>query len=175
MIKIIAIIVAVAIIGLLVYAATKPDTFRVTRSTVIKAPPETIYAQLEDFHRWADWSPYEKLDPAMTRAYSGPASGVGATYGWSSKGKGGVGRMKITEAAVPSKLGLDLDFTKPFAAHNTVTFTLEPRGDGALVTWTMEGRAPYIHKLMSVCFNLDKMIGADFETGLASLKRLSEA
>ena len=175
MIKIIAIVVVAAIVALLGYAATKPNIFRVTRSVVIKAPPEKIHAHLEDFHRWGDWSPYEKLDPAMTRTYSGPASGVGATYGWSSKGKGGVGQMKITQATAPSKLALDLDFTKPFVAHNTVVFSLEPQGQDTRVTWTMEGAAPYIHKLMSVIFNMDKMVGGDFETGLANLKRISEA
>ena len=174
MIKIAAIVVAVALAALLGYAATRPDTFRVARSAVIKAPPEKIFAQIEDFHRWGAWSPYEKLDPAMTRAYSSPASGPGATYGWNSTGKAGVGDMKITEAAVPSRLALDLNFTKPFTSHNKVVFTLEPLGEATRVTWAMKGPAPYISKLMGVFFNMDKMVGGDFETGLANLRAASE-
>jgi len=174
MLKIIAIVVAVALAALLGYAATRPDTFRVARSTVIKAPPEKIFAQIEDFHRWGGWSPYEKLDPAMTRTYSSPASGPGATYGWTSQGKAGVGDMKITEAAAPSRLALDLNFTKPFAARNKVVFTLEPQGEATRVTWAMEGPAPYISKLMGVFFNMDRMVGRDFETGLANLRTATE-
>jgi len=172
--KIVAIVVAVALAALLGYAATRPDTFRVARSAVIKAPPEKIFAQLEDFHRWGAWSPYEKLDPAMARAYSSPASGPGATYGWNSQGKAGVGDMKITEAAAPSRLALDLNFTKPFTSHNKVVFTLEPQGEATRVTWAMEGPAPYISKLMGVFFDMDKMVGGDFEAGLANLRAVSE-
>ena len=174
MIKIIAIVIVVLIAALLGYAATRPNTFRVARSTVIKAPPETIFAQIQDFHRWGAWSPYEKLDPAMDRTFSNPAAGAGATYGWNSKGKAGVGDMKITQATPSSKVALDLNFTKPFTAHNKVVFTLEPQGDSTRVTWTMEGPAPYIHKLMGVIFNMDKMVGGDFETGLANLKAQAE-
>jgi hypothetical protein len=174
MLKIIAIVVVVAIVALLGYAATKPSSFRYARSTVIKAPPETIFAQIEDFHRWGAWSPYEKLDPAMARTFSNPASGVGATYAWDSKGKAGVGNMKITQALAPSRLVLDLNFVKPFTAHNKAIFTLEPQGDATRVTWAMEGRAPYVAKLMGVFFNMDKMVGADFEAGLASLKAQAE-
>ncbi|EJL37828.1 Polyketide cyclase / dehydrase and lipid transport [Caulobacter sp. AP07] len=174
MIKIIAIVVVVLIVALLGYAATRPNTFRITRSTVINAPSEKIFAQIQDFHRWGAWSPYEKLDPAMERTFSNPAAGVGATYGWNSKGKAGVGDMKITQTVASSKVALDLNFTKPFVAHNTVVFTLEPQAGATRVTWTMEGAAPYMHKLMGVFFNMDKMIGADFETGLASLKAQAE-
>ena len=175
MLKIIAIVVVVAIVALLGYAATRPDTFRIVRSAVIKAPPEKIFAQIEDFHRWSAWSPYEKLDPTMARSYSTPAAGVGATYGWNSQGKAGVGDMKITEASAPSRLVLDLNFTKPFKTHNQVVFTLEPQGDATRVTWSMEGPSPYVSKLMGIVFNIDKMVGADFETGLASLKAQAQA
>ncbi len=173
MIKIIAIVVAVVIVALLGYAASRPNTFRIVRSTVVKAPPEKILAQIEDFHRWGAWSPWEKLDPAMTRTYGGPASGVGATYGWNSKGQAGVGDMKITEVT-PSRAALDLNFVKPFPANNKVVFTLEPEGDGTRVTWSMEGTSPFMHKLMGVIFNMDKLVGGDFEKGLASLKAVSE-
>lgn len=174
MLKIIAIVVVVAIVALLGYAATRPNTFRYARSTVIKAPPAAVFAQIEDFHRWGAWSPWEKLDPAMARTYSSPASGAGATYAWDSKGKAGVGNMRITESLAPSRLVLDLNFIKPFPAQNKVVFVLEPQGDATHVTWSMEGSTPYVAKLMGVFFNMDKMIGADFEAGLASLKAQAE-
>ena len=173
MIKIIAIVVAVAIVALLGYAASRPNTFRIVRATVIKAPPEKIAAQIEDFHHWGAWSPWEKLDPAMARTYGGPASGVGATYAWDSKGQAGVGDMKITDVT-PSRVALDLNFVKPFPARNKVVFTLEPEGDATRVTWSMEGTSPFMHKLMGVIFNMDKLVGGDFEKGLASLKAVSE-
>ncbi|KQY98895.1 polyketide cyclase [Caulobacter sp. Root1455] len=174
MLKIIAIVVAVAIVALLGYAATKPNHFRVARSTVIKAPPEKIYALIDDFHKWGAWSPYEKLDPAMTRTYGGPASGLGSTYAWSGNGKAGAGRMEIIEAAAPSKLVTSLDFTKPFEVHNKAIFTLVPEGEATRVTWAMEGPSPFLFKVMDVIFNMDRMAGKDFETGLASLKAEAE-
>jgi uncharacterized protein YndB with AHSA1/START domain len=174
MLKIIAIVVVVAIVGLLGLAATKPDHFRVARSTLIKAPPQKIYALIEDFHKWGAWSPYEKMDPAMTRTYGGPTSGLGSTYAWSGNGKAGAGRMEIIEATAPSKLVTSLDFTKPFQAHNKAIFTLEPEGDATRVTWAMEGDSPFMFKLMDVILNMDKMAGKDFEAGLASLKAEAE-
>ncbi|MBO9709330.1 MAG: SRPBCC family protein [Caulobacter sp.] len=175
MFKIIAIVVAAAIAGLLAYAATRPDTFRVSRSTVVNATPDKIYPLLDDFRRWSVWSPYEGLDPAMARTYSGPASGVGAAYAWDSKGRAGVGRMEIVQAQAPQNLKLRLDFNKPMKSSNNVTFTLEPQGAATRVTWTMEGPAPFISKLMGVIFNLDKAVGRDFEAGLAKLKAQAEA
>ncbi|WP_165185040.1 SRPBCC family protein [Caulobacter soli] len=175
MFRIIAIVVVVAIVALLGYAVTKPDTFHVARSIVIKAPPEKIYALLDDFHAWRGWSPYEKLDPAMTRTYGGPARGLGATYAWTGNGKAGAGRMAIVEAAAPSKLQISLDFTKPFAAHNVAIFTLAPEGDATRVTWAMDGPSPFFFKLMDVVFNMDRMLGKDFEAGLADLKAKAEA
>jgi uncharacterized protein YndB with AHSA1/START domain len=174
MLKIIIILVGIALVALLGYAATKPDRFRVARSTVIKAPPERIYALIDDFHAWGAWSPYEALDPAMTRTYGGPARGLGATYAWSGNGKAGAGRMEIVEAAAPSKLVIDLDFTKPFEAHNKAIFTLVPEGDATRVTWAMEGPSPFLFKVMDVVLNMDRMAGKDFETGLASLKAQAE-
>lgn len=174
MLKIIAIVVVVAIVALLGFAATKPNHFRVARSTVINAPPEKIYALIEDFQRWRVWSPYEKLDPAMTRTYGGPATGLGSTYAWSGNGKAGAGRMEIVEATVPSRLVTSLDFTKPMEAHNKAIFTLVPEGDATRVTWVMEGPSPFLFKLMDVIFNMDRMAGKDFDAGLASLKAEAE-
>jgi uncharacterized protein YndB with AHSA1/START domain len=174
MLKIIAIVVVVAIVAVLGYAATRPNTFRVARSTVIKAPPERIYALIEDFHQWRAWSPYENLDPAMTRTYGGPAAGLGANYAWAGDGKAGAGRMEIVKARAPSELGIDLDFTKPFEAHHKASFVLAPEGDATRVTWAMEGASPFMFKVMSLVFDMDKMIGKDFETGLATLKTEAE-
>jgi len=171
---VIAVIIVVAVAALLGYAATKPDTFAVQRSARIKAQPETIYALIEDFHRWNVWSPYEKLDPAMTRNYSGAATGKGSIYEWSGNSKAGAGRMEITDTTPPSKIVMSLDFTKPFKTSNIVEFTFEPDGDATKVTWTMHGPSPFISKVMGTLFDMDKMIGKDFETGLADLKAASE-
>ncbi len=132
---------------------------------------------LNDFHRWTAWSPYENLDPAMKRSYSGEASGKGAKYAWESSGKAGAGHMTITESSVPSKLLIDLDFIKPFEGHNIAEFTLVPQGadkQATQVTWAMHGPAPFVSKVMGTVFNLDKMVGKDFEVGLVNLKAASE-
>jgi hypothetical protein len=171
-------IAAVAVLLLLVVlgvAATKPDTFRVQRSTSIKAPPEKIYAFIDDFHRWGTWSPYEKLDPAMQRTYSGTQRGTGAVYEWDGNSKAGKGRMEITDAPAPTKVTIKLDFLKPMEAHNVAEFTLEPRGDSTQVTWSMAGPTPYFAKVIHVFFSMDRMVGKDFETGLANLKALAES
>jgi uncharacterized protein YndB with AHSA1/START domain len=174
MLKIIAIIVGVAVIAVLAYAASRPNSFHVARSIVIKAPPEKIYGLIEDFHHWRAWSPYEALDPTMSRTYGGPSRGLGSTYAWESRGKAGAGRMEIARIAAPSALDIDLAFTKPMRANNKALFTLTPEGDGTRVTWAMEGASSFLFKLMGLVFNMDKMIGTDFETGLASLKAEAE-
>jgi Polyketide cyclase / dehydrase and lipid transport len=165
--------IAVLVAAVLVYATTKPDTFRVERAASIKAPPEKIAAVLSDFHGWEAWSPWEKMDPAMKRNYGGAPKGKGATYAWEGNSKVGQGRMEITEA-VPSRVAMDLDFMKPFEAHNKVAFTLVPKGDATEVTWAMRGPMPYVSKVISVFCDMDGMIGKDFEAGLANLKTLTE-
>jgi uncharacterized protein YndB with AHSA1/START domain len=174
MIKTVAIVIAVLIAGVLVFAATKPDTFKVQRAASIDAPPERIFAALNDFHRWDAWSPWEKKDPAMKRSFSGAPSGVGARYGWEGDKNVGQGSMEIAESVPPSRLAIKLAFIKPFEAHNMVEFALEPRGSGTHVVWSMRGGMPYLSKLMSVFFDMDKMIGQDFEAGLANLKAVAE-
>ena len=174
MIKIIAIVFVVLIAGLLIYAATKPDTFRVQRSTSIKAPPEKIFPLINDFHSFGAWSPYEKKDPSMKRTLNGAASGKGAVYEWEGDHNVGKGRMEITDTSPPSKVTINLDFVKPFETHNIVEFTLEPKGDSTDVTWAMHGPSPYIAKVMHIFFNMDNMVGKDFETGLANLKTIAE-
>lgn len=174
MIKIILIVIAVLIAGVLAFAATKPDTFTVQRSATIKAPPEKILAVVNDFRRWPDWSPWEKLDPAMKRTLGGATSGKGATYAWEGNGKAGAGRMEIIESAPAGKVGIQLDFIKPFEGHNIAEFTLTPQGDSTQVTWVMRGPTPFVSKLMQVFVSLDTMIGKDFDEGLANLKTLTE-
>ena len=174
MLKTIAIAVVVVVGGFLIYAATRPDTFRVERTATIKAPPERIFPLINDFQRWGAWSPFEKKDPAMKRALSGAPSGSGAVYEWDGNKEIGQGRMEIVESVPPSRVTLKLDFTRPFKAHNIVDFTLEPRGDSTQVTWAIHGPSPFISKVMGIVFNMDKMIGKDFEAGLAALKTVSE-
>jgi hypothetical protein len=170
----ILIVVVIVLAAVLIFAATRPDTFRVQRATSIKAPSEKIFALIDDFHNWGSWSPYEKLDPAMKRTQSGAASGKGAVYEWQGDSKVGQGRMEITDSSAPSKVVIKLDFIKPFEAHNIAEFTLEPKGDSTNVTWAMHGPAPFVTKVIGLFCNMDKMIGKDFETGLANLKAIAE-
>lgn len=165
--------VLIAIGGLLAYAATRPDHFRLERSTVIAAPPETIRPLIADFRAWRDWSPWEAKDPAMNRTLSGAEAGVGAVYGWEGNGQVGTGRMEIVEDA-PRRVAIKLDFLKPFEAHNLAEFTLAPEAAGTRVTWAMSGPQPFVAKLMSLVFSMERMVGPDFEAGLAALKRRAE-
>jgi len=165
----------VALVGaVLLYAATKPDTFHVQRSINIQAPPEKIFGVLNDFHQSASWSPYEKKDPAMKRAFSGPESGKGAVYQFEGNKEVGKGRLTITDTTPPSKVVLALDMDEPFEGHNIVEYTLDAKGGSTNVTWAIHGQQPYIGKVMSLFIDCDKMIGKDFEVGLANLKALSE-
>jgi hypothetical protein len=175
--KIIGIVIAalVALLAaILIFAATRPDSFSVQRTTSIKTPPDKVYPLITDFHRWDAWSPWEKMDPAMKRTFGGASSGKGAVYAWEGNSKVGAGRMEIVDAAVPSKVTIQLDFIRPLEGHNVAEFTLQPKGDMTDVTWTMRGPSPYPAKVMGVFFNMDKMIGNDFETGLANLKNIAE-
>jgi uncharacterized protein YndB with AHSA1/START domain len=174
MIKTIAIVLGLLIAALLIYAATKPDSFRIERSTTIKAPPEKVFALINDFHQWEAWSPWEKIDPALKRTYSGAPSGKGAVYEWDGNKEIGQGRMEITESTPASKVALKLDFVKPFEAHNMVDFTLATQGDSTTVTQAMYGPSPYISKLMTTFFSMEKMVGGKYEEGLANLKVLAE-
>ena len=177
MLKTIAIVVAVIVVvvaGILIYAATKPNSFTVRRSIDVKAPPAKLFAMIDDLHRWAAWSPYEKKDPDMKRTFSGSQSGKGAVYEWDGNNSVGKGRMEIIDTATPSKVAIKLDFIKPFEGHNTAEFTMEPKGDQTVVTWAMYGPSSYIFKLMGIFMSMDNMIGKDFEVGLANLKALGE-
>ena len=162
------------VIATLVYASTRPNSFRIQRSTLIQAPPEKIFPMINDFHQWQAWSPWENIDPTMQRTYSGTNQGVGTIYAWQGTGKVGAGRMEITNAHPDLEIIIQLDFLKPFEAHNTAEFTLTPQGQNTELTWVMHGPSPYISKLMGVFFNMDRMIGKDFEKGLNNLKLIIE-
>lgn len=174
MLKTIALATAVLIAGVLLYAATRPDSFRVERSTRIEAPAEKIFSLVNDLRAWNGWSPYDAKDPAMQRTFSGAASGPGAVYAWNGNRDVGQGRMEILAATPPSQVTVRLDFIQPFQARNTAEFTLRPDGTGTYITWALHGPSPYISKLMGLVFNLDRMVGKDFEVGLANLKRVAE-
>ncbi|WP_291863503.1 SRPBCC family protein [Bradyrhizobium sp.] len=168
------VVLAIAIAIVLILAATKPNTFSVQRAALVNAPPEKIFPLINDFHKWANWSPYEHKDPAMKRTYSGAARGKGAIYAWEGDKNVGKGRMEILEASAPSKVVIKLDFFTPFEAHNTAEFTMLPQEDATRVAWRMHGPASFMARIMHVFINIDKMVGKDFEVGLASLKRLAE-
>jgi uncharacterized protein YndB with AHSA1/START domain len=181
MLKIFLAVVAVlivAIAGLLGYAALQPDTFRVARATTIKAPPEKIYPLMSDFKRGAEWSPYEKKDPNMKRSFSGAPTGKGSVYEFEGNSDVGAGRLTIVDASPPSKVVLKLDMLRPFQASNIIEYAITPRGNAAEatseVTWTMQGHQPLLAKAICLFFDMDKMVGADFEAGLASLKTIAE-
>jgi len=175
MLKLIGIIVVLLIAGVLLTAATRPDTFIVQRTAVIKSPPDKVFPYINDFERWPAWSPWEKKDPAMKRSYGGTKSGKGAKYAWQGNSDVGQGSMEIADSVAPSRVALKLDFVKPFEAHNNVEFLLRPEAGGATqVTWKMQGPLPYFAKVIHLVLDMDKMVGADFEAGLANLKSIAE-
>jgi uncharacterized protein YndB with AHSA1/START domain len=171
---IIVLVLLVAVAAVLAMAAMKPDRFRIERAATIKAPPEKIFGLIEDFRNWRAWSPWEEMDPNLKRTYGGAQRGVGAVYEWEGNSKVGKGRMEIVEAPPPSKVAIKLDFLKPFEAHNMAEFTLAPRGEATEVAWAMHGPNIFMGKVMSVFMNMDRMVGKDFEKGLAKLKAAAE-
>ena len=167
-------VVVVAVAAILIYAATKPDSFRVQRSATMNAPAEKIFPYLEGLKRWTEWSPYEGRDPQMKRAYSGADSGKGAVYEWDGNDNVGKGRMEIVDSKPPSKVVIKLDFLKPFEGHNTAELTVEPKGGQTIVTWAMYGPSTFMTKLIGTFMDMDDMIGRDFAAGLAKLKTVVE-
>jgi len=174
MLKLIALIVVALIAAVLIFASTKPDTFRVERSISIKAPPEKIFAILNDQQQWKGWSTWEKMDPAMKKTFGGPTSGTGSSYEWQGNNKVGHGRMEIVESIPPSRLVIKLDFFKPMEAHNMAEFVLQPKGELTTVNWSMHGPSPFISKVFQVFVSMDKMVGKDFEDSLSGLKVIAE-
>ena len=150
------------------------DTYTVERSATMAAPPARVYEQIADFHNWTTWSPWEDVDPQLRRTYSGAESGTGAAYGWSGNRKAGQGRMEITQATEPSRVQIDLAFEKPWKARNDTAFTIVPEGSGSRVTWSMTGKKTLVTKAMGIFKSMDKLIGPDFERGLARLRAVVE-
>jgi uncharacterized protein YndB with AHSA1/START domain len=175
MLKKILIAAAAALAVLLLAVATRPATFRVERSLVVKAPPDKVYGELADFHRWEGWSPWAKLDPQMKTTYQGAEGLVGASYDWQGNDKVGQGRMTITAAAPPRQLVIRLEFLAPWKSTNQTTFDLAEAPGGTRVAWSMEGRYDFMGKAMSLFMNMDKVVGGDFERGLAALGRVAES
>lgn len=175
MLKKILIGIAAVIVLFVIVVATRPAEFRIERSTMIAAPPERPFSQVNDFHAWPGWSPWEKLDPGMKRTHGGAPAGVGATYAWMGNDDVGEGRMTIESSDKDAKVGIKLEFIKPFAATNQTTFTFSPSGSGTKVNWAMEGQNGFMAKAASLFMDMDKLVGADFERGLSSLKVISES
>ncbi|MFD0894956.1 SRPBCC family protein [Luteolibacter ambystomatis] len=171
--KILIALAAVVIVFLAVAAFQSPDC-RISRSAVVAAPPATVFEQINDYHKWVDWSPWAKMDPAMKQTFEGPPAGTGAIYSWAGNSKVGEGRMTITESDPAKRVSMRLEFLKPFAATNTAEFTLAPEANGTRVTWTMIGKKNFAMKAMGLLMNMDKLVGADFEKGLSNLKEIVE-
>jgi hypothetical protein len=165
----------VVVVVILALAASRPDTFRIERSSVVNAPPEKLFPLIDDFNRWGAWSPWEKLDPNLKRTYSGAAKGKGAVYEWEGNREAGQGRMEIVESTPSSRVLIKLDFFKPFEAHNQADFTLNPDGSSTRVVWAMTGPHPFPMKVMSVFMSMDSLVGKDFEKGLAAMKAIAES
>jgi carbon monoxide dehydrogenase subunit G len=172
--EIVVIVLLVLIAAVLILAATRPDKLSVQRATSISATPDKVFPFINDFNRWRLWSPYENKDPGMKRVLSGATNGKGAVYEWDGNNQVGKGRIEITDASAPSRVTIKLDMIKPMEGHNIVDFTLEPRGGGTHVTWAMRGSCAYMAKVIGLFLNMDKMVGKDFEVGLANLKVLAE-
>ncbi len=175
MFPIIALSLLAVVALFIILVVTRPSTFRVSRSVLIAAPAARIFDQVEDFRAWSAWSPWEGIDPTMTRTHGGPAAGIGASYRWAGNRNVGEGAMTITDARPGEHLGLAIEFIKPFAAKNRITFDFVTNGNGTTVTWTMSGTSSFMFKAMGLFINCDKMIGDQYEKGLAQLKIISEA
>lgn len=165
---------ALALAVVLGLAATKPSTLHVERKATLSAPPEAVFPHIDDFHRWVAWSPWEKLDPSMSKTYSEPSRGAGATYAWSGNRNIGAGKMTVLESRPNEQISIRLEFFKPFASTNSAVFMLKPAAGGTEVTWAMDGPNNFMGKVMSVFIDMDAMIGENFATGLAELGRVSE-
>ncbi len=169
MIKKILLILVAAILLLVIVASLRPSQFTVTRWATIPATPEVVFAQVNDFHKWQEWSPWAKMDPACKFAFSGPDAGVGAGFSWEGNNDVGAGTMKITESRPGELVKMDLDFTKPMEGHNLTVFTFKPNGASTDVTWTMYGENGFMGKLFGLFVDCDKMVGEQFIQGLRNL------
>jgi hypothetical protein len=174
MLPTILIVVALIVVGLLVFVAMQPPDFRLSRSATMAATQGEVFAEVNDFHRWDNWSPWAKIDPAMKVTFDGPPAGEGAAYSWDGNNKAGAGKMTITKSQPPERIVLRLEFLKPFKATNQAEFSFVPKDNGTLVTWTMTGTKNFMMKAVHLMMNMDKMVGPDFEKGLAQMKAVVE-
>jgi hypothetical protein len=166
----------VVVIGVFaVVVAMRPSDFRVERSAVVSAPAPVVFAQVNDLHNWDAWSPFAKLDPAAKQTFEGPRAGTGAALAWAGNRQAGEGRMTITESRPNELVRFRLDFLKPFAVTNTAEFTFTPQGDQTAVTWSMSGRQNFMAKAFCMFMSMDKMVGGEFEKGLAQMKSVAES
>jgi hypothetical protein len=170
----ILIALAVLVIAFVVIVATRPSEYRVARTVTISAPALAVFAQVNDFHRWDAWNPWAKMDPAMKQTYEGAPAGTGAVYTWTGNKQVGEGRMTLTESRPPDLIRINLEFLKPFAATSTAEFTFRPEGQRTAVTWSMVGKLNFVTKIVHLVVNMDKMIGGNFEKGLADMKAVAE-
>lgn len=176
MIKKVLLVVAVLVLGVIVLIATRPSTYLVERTTTIEAPVEVVFEQVNELHKWEQWSPWEKLDPEMTKTYEGPTSGVGAVYAWAGDEKIGEGRMTIAESVAGERISIQLQFIKPWESTNTTTFLFSTPAEGkSSVSWQTAGEMNFTAKAAALFMDMDGMLGADLESGLAELKTVSEA
>ena len=171
------VLIALAIlVGLiLVVVALQPSKFRIQRSAVFSTSPPAAFAQVNDFHKWEAWSPWAKMDPACKNEFSGEPAGTGAKFSWAGNKKVGEGRMTIVESKPNQLIRIQLDFLKPFCATNIAEFIFEPRGEQTAVTWSMTGSRKFPFKAICMFMNMDKIVGGEFEKGLADMKALAEA
>jgi len=166
----------VALIAVFVIiVATRPAEFRIERSAQINAPAEVVFAQVNDFKNWDAWSPWAKLDPASKTTFAGPPAGTGAVFAWSGNDKIGEGRMTVTESRANELIRIRLDFVRPFEATNTAEFTFTPEGNHTVVTWSNYGNNTFLAKAFCLFVDMDKMLGGEFEKGLAQMKSVAEA
>jgi hypothetical protein len=173
MLKKILLALLVLVAAFLLFVTTRPDTYHIERSATMTAPPEVVFARVNDLHAWSEWSPWDKLDPAMKKTFGGPESGPGASYAWEGNDKVGAGSMTIQTATRPTTVGLELQFLKPFKDTSHTTFAFAPEGAGTKVTWSMDGKNQFLGKVMCLFMDMDKEVGGDFEKGLASLSEVT--
>jgi Polyketide cyclase / dehydrase and lipid transport len=175
MLKKILIALAVIIAIFAGIVAMQPAEFRIVRSATIAAPAAVVFAQVNDFHNWQAWSPWAKLDPAAKNTFEGPAAGTGAIFKWSGNNQVGEGAMTLTDSHPNDMIKIKLDFVRPMVNTNVVEFTFKPEGDQTRVTWDMTGRNNFVGKAFCLFMNMDKLVGAQFESGLAQMKAIAEA
>jgi hypothetical protein len=174
MLKKILLLLVVGIAGLAVYVAMQPDHFRIERRTTVNAPPQAVFAQVNEFRKWDNWSPWAKLDPNSKVAFEGPQVGQGAVFKWRGNDKVGEGKMTLVESKPAALVRIEVEFVKPFEGSSTSEFTFRPQGGGTEVVWVSYGPMNFISKAMCLIMNMEKMLGPDMEKGLVQMKAVAE-